>query len=104
MYYYWFGVVYKSTDGGNNWVPKIDNPYNNNLFYDFIFFNNFGYMVGTSGQFIKTSDYGENWYNASCSYSGNINSLSFINTNTGWIAGDNGAIDLPPIFWTHRRA
>jgi hypothetical protein len=41
---------------------------------------------------LKSSNTGETWNIINSGFSNNLNSVHFINTDTGWIAGDNGLI------------
>jgi len=88
----WKGYIYKTTNGGVNWIEQYkDSLYNSSKINSICFVNqNTGYAVGQifSGniRFFKTTNGGANWdtlrYN-----NGRCKSLYFLNSNTGWAAG-----------------
>ncbi|KXK54362.1 MAG: Serine/threonine protein kinase [Chlorobi bacterium OLB5] len=74
------GGLYKTSNGGINWYRVL--IYQTQSLQ---FFGNTGYAItSVSGNFQKTTNYGENWttYPTGGSYRGD---LFFINTETGWI-------------------
>lgn len=57
-------AVYKTTDGGINWIEQLnENILNGNYYFRNIEFlnENIGFLGTLSGEFFKTSDGGENW-------------------------------------------
>ena len=94
------GKVYKTTDSGTTWTLTLgyySTPNDINLFY---FKNkNEGYINFGHGEFRKTIDAGETWTNVPGSWFYSINSMYFVNDNTGFAVGrgfiyktiDNGA-------------
>lgn len=94
------GKVYKTTDSGTTWTLTLgyySTPNDINLFY---FKNkNEGYINFGHGEFRKTIDGGETWINVPGSWFYSINSMYFVNDNTGFAVGrgfiyktiDNGA-------------
>lgn len=62
-----------------------------NADYQNIFFKeNRGWIVGTNGLILFSSDRGENWQQQISNTSTKLNSVYFFNENYGWIVGDNG--------------
>jgi photosystem II stability/assembly factor-like uncharacterized protein len=90
-----YGTVYKTQNGGANWV-KIQTEANYNGVSDIYFINSkIGYATGTeagwggteNGVLLNTSDGGETWR---VKKTDNLYSISFVNSNTGWILGKVG--------------
>jgi photosystem II stability/assembly factor-like uncharacterized protein len=81
------GIVISTTDGGESW---------NNAFYtedilNSVFFTdqNNGCAVGNNGTIIRTTDGGQNWIELPKLTDADFKSVSFINQNVGWTAGNN---------------
>jgi hypothetical protein len=51
-----------------------------------------GWIVGTSGTILHTSDGGENWVVQSTTSGRILYGVSFVDQNHGWIVGSNGCI------------
>ncbi len=84
------GTILSTTDGGQNWVPRIHWRHGSawSLFFD----DNTGTVVGNDGAILRTTDGGQNWTPQT---SGTINQLRavwFANANTGIVVGDQGTI------------
>jgi photosystem II stability/assembly factor-like uncharacterized protein len=83
-------AVYKTSDGGLNWILR--NCYENNLneihFSDSIN----GFCVGQYGRIIRTTNGGEAWNKISKGYYNDINSLNFIDTLHGWAGCTKGTV------------
>lgn len=54
------GKIFKTSDGGNNWVPK-PSPVTDPLLSVSFMNNTIGFAVGANGMIIKTTDGGETW-------------------------------------------
>jgi photosystem II stability/assembly factor-like uncharacterized protein len=85
------GVIYRTTDGGGNWVPQVSNTTNRLVAVSFPN-NNTGYAVGYSGTIVKTTNAGNNWFAQYDPSTNNLWGVCFIDENTGWAAGWNGTI------------
>lgn len=85
-------IVAKSTNNGENWSLYR----NANMWAGKdIFFNNpnTGWIVGSDGEIVKSTDGGMNWsrqYFRVTDYF--LTSTKFLNENTGWVAGNAGKI------------
>lgn len=77
------GFIYKTTDGGDNWVSltdTIDIP----GMYDVEFVDELtGYAAGQGETFMKTTDGGETWTITTISGASEINDMDFYNDTTG---------------------
>ena len=97
------GKILKTTNSGQNWLSK---SVNTSLWLNSIYFvdDNTGFIVGgdaytengkninsVSGIF-RTNDAGETWFPQNSPVSSSLTGVSFINSETGWIAGRNGVI------------
>ncbi|MFK8007788.1 MAG: YCF48-related protein [Saprospiraceae bacterium] len=91
-----YGIVLRSTDGGNTWKKK-------DILGDFFRAIHFpsskvGYAVGQSGSIIKTIDAGENWKfirngDAISTSNKSFRSVFFIDEDHGYVVGHDG------LFW-----
>ncbi|MFA7361761.1 MAG: T9SS type A sorting domain-containing protein [Candidatus Kapaibacterium sp.] len=81
---------WKSTNGGANWV--YDN-YSSSLKIKFTEFTdlNTGYSVADRGNIFKTNNFGNSW-SLVYPYSGEIFSLTFLNSDTGWAFSNESII------------
>jgi photosystem II stability/assembly factor-like uncharacterized protein len=95
------GGIYKSINGGLDWVEKTCDP-DTALSFREIYFNdlNNGYAVGglsmipeyKTTKIYKTIDGGENWYMQYYSNTGVLLSLCFLNDSIGLACGDDNTI------------
>lgn len=78
------GTVFKTTDGGVSWQDQNLSALLAVNFAD----NNTGYAVGYNSKIVKTTNGGSTWELQFISMYGNkLNSVYFINPNTGFISG-----------------
>ena len=87
------GSIIFSSDNGNNWSSQILPSQCNSIFF---IDESTGWTVGngysdTSGIY-KTTDSGENWLKQRLNFTCWLHSVTFINNNTGWSAGEYGVI------------
>jgi photosystem II stability/assembly factor-like uncharacterized protein len=85
-------AVSLSTDAGITWsISYIDS--NARDIYDVIFPDqNTGYLVGTGGLIMKTTNGGENWMYQASGVTGTLWDVDFINNDTGYAVGASGNI------------
>lgn len=89
------GTILKTNDGGNKWdkLKNGNNIFTNNQFLVLDFWNqNVGYVVGAKGVILKTSDSGSKWKEVKTNFSDNINSISLVNANSGFVVTEGGNI------------
>jgi photosystem II stability/assembly factor-like uncharacterized protein len=84
------GKIFKTTDGGTNWVQKVSNT-TNNLISVFFTNTNTGYAVGESEKILKSSDGGETWVSMASGVQTGLFSVHFPEENIGYAVGP-GAI------------
>jgi len=96
MYFPYYGVIYKTTNGGGYWRP-ID-PSAQDVEFTGVSFPdaNTGYIVGryqyaSSGVIYKSTDGGENWIQLGIYYK-DLNDVSFPSLNVGYAVGEDGTI------------
>ena len=83
---------YKTLDGGNTWNPVvIDNIASYIRGAKFID-SNIGFMYGSGGKILKTSDSGITWNIHGEGLFGSFNAIHFPSENTGYVVGDFGFI------------
>lgn len=84
------GSVFKTTDGGNGWMPKGDFHRATPQAICFID-NKTGWCVGEDATIHKTVDGGESWISQENPFTGTTNKFEdvfFTDENKGWIVGD----------------
>ncbi|MEJ2616351.1 MAG: YCF48-related protein [Ignavibacteriaceae bacterium] len=83
------GTIFKTTDSGNDWLP-LDNDFN--FHFEKVYFadENNGYIIGKN-YFLKTTDGGVSWISEQPTEH-ILQTMFFINKDTGWIAGNEGVI------------
>lgn len=84
------GYLFKTTDGGNNWVKKEFNPVQAGVPNDMFFIDkNIGFVTGVN-LFIKTTDGGNTWTNVLVNNTYNFNKVCFKNAMEGYTTCNNG--------------
>ena len=78
---------YKTTDGGTNWTI-VSSQGGDDVFFTS---TNTGYIVD-GFDIYKSTDGGNNWILQSSGASTYLSSVCFVNTNTGYVVGDQGTI------------
>jgi photosystem II stability/assembly factor-like uncharacterized protein len=86
------GAIYKTVNGGTSWqLVNSGNPVFKLFFADI----NNGYALSVNstgaGKLIKSIDGGANWVNETTPKD-NLRGIYFLNTNLGYVVGDNGVI------------
>lgn len=91
--YYSQSIVFKTTNGGNNW-ESIPIETVKNIFHKIYFLNDkVGWIVGNNGEILKSTDGGNNWVSRNQNHTTeNLYSCFFQNTQRGFIVGENGTI------------
>ncbi len=85
-----WGVFIKTTDGGTNWEYLSTDTLGGLWFSTFFLSNNIGWLAGINGwsnsRIIRTSDGGNSWFSSDF-INVILNSIYFIDQNTGWATG-----------------
>lgn len=88
----YYQQVYISEDGANSW-RKIKEPnFEEEYYFSDLGFNSQGKIVlcGDSGLIFVSEDWGESWTLVTRSVTAeDLSSVSFIDTQTGWVSGDD---------------
>ena len=85
------GEVYKTIDGGENWILSkyiAFEPLNSICFPT----DSIGYAVGNNGTIIKTVDAGNTWTDQLSNTKKNLWSIDFINKDIGYAVGNYGIV------------
>jgi photosystem II stability/assembly factor-like uncharacterized protein len=87
-------VILHSIDGGRSWSVQA-NLGNSGSVRDLLFINQTrGWSVGKNGLIMRTSDGGKSWTRQQSGTLMHLNSVSFIDENTGWAVGGWDEDDL----------
>ena len=81
-------LLYKTTNGGLNWINMTTAAGLDTYFIDSLF----GYSTGGSGNILKTTNGGVSWVNQSGNVINNLNSIFMVNRENGYAVGDEGAV------------
>jgi len=91
-----YGYIYKTTNGGLNWISLILPSFMNYFFWELYFLNaNTGYVCGHSGYIYKTTNGGSNWDTLlppRWDYMQTYGAIQFLNGQTGFIGGRYGMV------------
>jgi photosystem II stability/assembly factor-like uncharacterized protein len=87
-----FTVLLLNSIGYSQWSNLNPVPNGNDLCSVNFVNDSIGWVVGSSGIILKTTNTGEDWKNQTSNTTNNLKSVKFINDNTGWIAGNSGVV------------
>lgn len=82
----WEGVIYKTTDGGDNWVEQFRNVPECLLDIEFTSVHT-GYVAGFFSTILKTENGGDDWQAEELPRGGYWNSIFFVNKDIGYVSG-----------------
>ena len=84
-------TILKTINSGQNWTLQYDSVgIGGNSLFEIQFLNsNSGYSVGWNNQLLKTTNGGTNWYYQNNNVFGLFNTLTFLNSSTGFIGGSD---------------
>ena len=94
-------VIYKTTNGGNNW-NYTDYPDTNLIFYDICFLDSlYGFISGNSGLFLRTTNGGLNWRSGKMDTTifSNLSIRNIFPVNKKIIYGCGGQMDIAGMVW-----
>lgn len=84
------GKMYRSSDGGNNWVVDT---FNQGYIKKILFVNPFrGFFITSENSAYLTTDGGKNWNKFSLQNKSQINDITFVNQKLGFICTSDGNI------------
>lgn len=89
-----FGKMFKTTNGGSNWVQQTTGTLATAFGMQFLN-ENTGWAVGDYNSIIKTTNGGNTWFHQDYELGGfstTSRSVSFVDSQKGWIVGYNGLI------------
>ena len=94
------GIILKTTDGGNIWIPKTPGPGEDEI-SDVKFLDPFtGFVVGYYWTILKSTDGGDNWiFQMGHSYVGGFDRISFSNLDNGFVIGEGGQAFPSPLLY-----
>ena len=84
------GAILRTSNGGNNWdtLKHPDNTGSNELYSNVLFNNsNTGWIVGSTGDILKSTNSGINWTSHRIGSVNNFSDIQFLDANTGHVAG-----------------
>ncbi|MBU2471210.1 MAG: M28 family peptidase, partial [Bacteroidetes bacterium] len=85
------GMIVKTTNGGQYWIPNTSNT--NSEFYGVDFVNSTtGWAVGQYGIIRKTTDGGATWFTQTSGVMDALYAVKFVNDQFGLIVGANGRV------------
>ena len=87
---FWSGVIFKTTNGGVNWIEQTQPATNKDLMDIQSIDSNIVYCVGSEKTLLKTINGGVNWIalqNGTSTQDPDYRAAYFINEKTGWISG-----------------
>ncbi len=88
----WFsgsnGILIRTSNAGINWsiIPTGATV----EFFSLIFYANQGWLCGNGGSMLHSTDFGNTWTGQFVSTNVRLETVDFINANTGWVVGGFG--------------
>lgn len=86
------GVIFKSQNGGSNWIRQENGGYHEDLKSVFFTTLDTGWTCGANGFLLKTTNGGTNWIFQTPLGSSNLNSIYFLDRERAYSVGDMGKI------------
>ena len=84
-------AIFKTTDGGTTWAPKVAGTSNSLRGVHFID-DSIGIICGGVGTILRTTDGGETWNPITSGTTLTLRSVDFTSHDTGYIAGSSGTV------------
>jgi photosystem II stability/assembly factor-like uncharacterized protein len=89
------GIILKTVNAGLNWEALIGGTPINSLFF---LNESKGFVAGMGGFMMTTENSGASWVKIETGINGNIESICFINNNTGIVGGGNDRGDIGIVY------
>ena len=86
------GSIYRTTDGGHQWIVVMSGKGVAPLIGMFFINNDEGWVVGKSGDIRHTIDGGKTWQAQKPPVANTLQTIYFIDKDNGWAAGADGVI------------
>lgn len=86
------GVILKTIDGGVSWTTSTTSNTINDLRSIFFISKDTGWVAGTMGGILHTTDGGDSWTNQVSGVTTSLNRIYFTDSQNGWAVGANGII------------
>ena len=87
-----FGIILKTTDAGSTWVNKLQGSKSNLTDIWCSVDSNEAFVVGAKGTVLHTSNGGVDWMIQTSNTTIDLNSVFFVNRDSGIVVGKNGLI------------
>jgi photosystem II stability/assembly factor-like uncharacterized protein len=82
--------IFQSTDGGETWQQRYRGSEG---LYNIKFANtNMGWVIGSSGSILRTTDRGANWMRQKSGVDVQLTGLAVVDMNTAWATGASGTL------------
>ncbi|MCC6255842.1 MAG: T9SS type A sorting domain-containing protein [Ignavibacteriaceae bacterium] len=94
LIYFILLVLISSSFNHAQWTNQNPVPEGNHLWSTFFIDDNIGWIVGSNGFILKTTNSGSDWIPQNSGSTVTLKSVQFIDQSTGWICGTDGLILL----------
>ena len=84
--------IRKTVNAGTSWTESPITGFTGSTYGLDFFAADTGYVVGSGGVILKTSNGGGSWVTEASGTTQDLRSLYFVNVTTGYVAGTNGTI------------
>ena len=79
-----YGIIYHSSDGGENWVPQQSGIKESTLIDGFFINNTTGWIVGQYGVILHTANGGATWVRQDSGTEKHLFCIHFVDAEYGW--------------------
>jgi photosystem II stability/assembly factor-like uncharacterized protein len=86
------GIIINTFESTELWNVSGNDPYEWRIYGHYFFNSHKGFLVGTDGNIVKTTDITQSWENIYSGVVEDLRDITFINEQTGFVVGDFGRI------------